>query len=128
MLERTVNMRLVSGGDWKEMGELPSGWPSYEYQKLENGERDPSESVVALRIGAAGAELVRTGDDYAKKAGHFRTAPLDKGKAPNTVPANGQSGGSVESDSMRLGELVTEIENYKSKSDSDGSVRPLPPL
>ncbi|HEX5369642.1 MAG TPA: hypothetical protein VFY10_09550 [Dehalococcoidia bacterium] len=113
VLEKTVKMRLVPGGDWKNIDELPSNWSSYEYQKRMNGDKDPSESVVAMRIVAAGAELVRTPDEgFTRRAGQFRTDTLDSEKAPNTVPANGQTNGSTEAESMRLGELAAEVEDF----------------
>jgi rubrerythrin len=113
VLEKTVKLRLVPGGEWKSIEELPREWTSYQYQVSMNGEKDPSESVVAMRIDAAGSELVRTGDpSMASKAGRFRTAPLDGESAPNTVSENGRASPSLEAEQMRLGELAGEVENF----------------
>jgi rubrerythrin len=112
VLEETVKMRLVAGGDWKQIDELPSDWSSYEYQQAMNGDNAASEAVVAMRIGSAGAELVRTGDDgFSSSAGKYRTETLDAGEAPNTVAANGQNAPSMEEEKMRLGELADQVEN-----------------
>jgi rubrerythrin len=113
VLERTVSMRLIPGGDLQTAGQLPANWSSTAYQKRLNGARNPSESVVAMRIGAAGSELLRTGDSgLASSAGKFRTS-LDKEKAPNTVSANGKLASSVESEKSRLGELAEEVEDFE---------------
>jgi hypothetical protein len=124
VLKDTATLRLIEGGEWVNVPELPSQWPSHEYQKVMNADGSPSETVVAMRIGAAGAELVRTGDhSLAQEAPRVRAMTLDGVDAPNTVPGNGNLPTPIDEEKERLGELATEVENYHVNG-GNGSSRP----
>jgi rubrerythrin len=126
VLKNTVDLRLVPGGDWRRVQDLPSGWTSHKYQQTVNGAKVASEAVVAMRIGAAGGELVRTADKrLAASAGKFRTETLDGADAPNTVPANGAGNvTSLDEESSRLGELAAKIQTVAPGNGSQDAVAP----
>jgi len=87
VLEETADLRLVDGGDWKRIGELPRDWPSTAYQRAVNADGAPSETVVRLRMDAAGVDLVRAHDpEMLRQAAELRVKPLDAEKAANTAP------------------------------------------
>jgi hypothetical protein len=114
VLKDTATLRLIPGGEWASMTELPSDWPSYKYQISENQDGAPSESVVAMRIGAAGAELVRTGDKaMAQEAGRVREMTHDGNDAPNTVEGYDRLPTPIEEEVARLGPLAMEIDDYR---------------
>ncbi|HEX5139826.1 MAG TPA: hypothetical protein VFX19_02675, partial [Dehalococcoidia bacterium] len=43
VLKDTATLRLIEGGEWVNVPELPSQWPSHEYQKVMNADGSPSE-------------------------------------------------------------------------------------
>jgi len=87
VLEETADLRLVDGGQWARLGELPADWPSAAYQRAVNADGAPSETVVRLRMDAAGVDLVRAHDPkMLARAAEFRTRPLDREAAPNPSP------------------------------------------
>ena len=89
VIQEQSDLRLVSGGKWARLDELPEDWPSLVYQRVVNGDGSPSEAVVRLRMEAAGVELVRAADpDLEQAAGEHRVASLDPGPAANTAPAD----------------------------------------
>jgi hypothetical protein len=70
--------------------------------------------VIAMRIGAAGAELVRTGDKaMAQEAGRVREMALDGANAPNTVQGYDRLPTPIEEEVARLGPLAMEIDDYR---------------
>ena len=82
------DLRLVMGGKWARLDELPEDWPSYAYQAAVHADGAPSETVVRLRADAAGVDLVRAADPALEaEAGAHRVASLDANPAPNTAPA-----------------------------------------
>jgi hypothetical protein len=82
-------LRLVPGGKWASLAELPDDWPSFAYQRVVNEQGAPSESVVRLRMEAAGVELVRAQDtELEAAAGEHRVSSLDPDPAANTAPAS----------------------------------------
>jgi rubrerythrin len=88
VLQETSDLRLVAGGKWARIAELPGDWPSFAYQRVVNADGAPSESVVRLRMDAAGVELVRAADPAMEDAaGDHRVRSLDADPAPNTAPA-----------------------------------------
>jgi hypothetical protein len=88
VIQTQSDLRLVAGGKWTRVAELPDDWPSLAYQRVVHEEGAPSESVVRLRMEAAGVELVRARDpELEEQAGRHRVASLDPEPAPNTVPA-----------------------------------------
>jgi hypothetical protein len=88
VIKEQSDLRLVSGGKWARIAELPDDWPSLAYQRVVNAEGAPSESVLRLRMDAAGVELVRAADPALEEgAGEHRVASLDPEPAPNTAPA-----------------------------------------
>jgi rubrerythrin len=88
VLRETADLRLVPGGDWARMADLPADWPGTAYQRAVNADGAPSESVVRLRMEAAGVELLRAHDPRTlTQAAAIRTNALDAEQAPNTAPA-----------------------------------------
>jgi hypothetical protein len=88
VLREQSDLRLVAGGKWARLDELPSDWPSYAYQRAVNKDGAPSETVIRLRMDAAGIDLLRAADPtLAEEAGAHRVRTLDAEKAPNTAPA-----------------------------------------
>jgi hypothetical protein len=88
VIEEQSDLRLVRGGKWATLDELPADWPSYSYQAAVHADGAASETVVRLRMDAAGAELVRAADrELEEGAGEHRTTTLDENPAPNTAPA-----------------------------------------
>src|SRR5688572_14135014 len=88
VIKEQSDLRLVPGGKWARTDELPADWPSLAYQRVVNAEGAPSESVLRLRMDAAGVELVRAADPALEEgAGEHRVASLDPEPAPNTAPA-----------------------------------------
>jgi hypothetical protein len=88
VIKETSDLRLVLGGKWVTLDELPADWPSYSYQAAVHADGAASETVVRLRMDAAGVELVRAADpELERGAGTHRTTTLDKNPAPNTAPA-----------------------------------------
>jgi hypothetical protein len=89
VIQEQSDLRLVTGGKWARIDELPDDWPSFAYQRVVQAEGAPSESVVRLRMDAAGVELVRAQDPALEEsAGERRVASLDPEPAPNTAPAD----------------------------------------
>ena len=89
VIKEQSDLRLVMGGKWARLDELPADWPSYSYQATVHADGAPSESVVRLRMDAAGVELVRAADpELEQEAGEHRTATLDENPAANTAPAS----------------------------------------
>lgn len=88
VLAEQSDLRLVPGGKWAKVAELPDDWPSLAYQRVVHEEGAPSESVVRLRMEAAGVELVRAQDPQLEAgAGRHRVESLDPQPAANTAPA-----------------------------------------
>jgi hypothetical protein len=91
VIQRTSDLRLVAGGKWARIAELPGDWPSFAYQTIVHADGAPSESVVRARMDAAGVELVRAEDRaLEQRAGTHRMRSLDANPAPNTAPATYQ--------------------------------------
>jgi rubrerythrin len=89
VIQEQSDLRLVAGGKWMRLSELPQDWPSLAYQRVVNGEGSPSESVLRLRMDAAGVELVRAADpELEQAAGEHRVASLNAEPAANTAPAD----------------------------------------
>jgi rubrerythrin len=89
VIQEQSDLRLVAGGKWARIAELPDDWPSYAYQRVVQADGAPSEAVVRLRMDAAGAELVRAADpELVEAAGEHRIASLDREPASNTAPAD----------------------------------------
>ena len=87
VLLETADLRLVDGGDFAKVDDLPDEWRSHGYQRIVLADGAPSETVVTLRMAAAGQELVGAADpSLAARAGELRTRPLDGEDAPNTAP------------------------------------------
>ena len=87
VIKEQSSLRLVTGGKWARLDELPDDWPSFAYQRVVHEQGAPSESVVRLRMEAAGVELVRAEDaDLEAAAGEHRVASLDPDPAANTAP------------------------------------------
>ncbi|HXH84153.1 MAG TPA: ferritin-like domain-containing protein [Candidatus Tectomicrobia bacterium] len=87
VLRETADLRLVAGGEWARVAELPRDWPSAAYQRIANAEGAPSETVVRMRMEAAGAELARAQDAaLLANVGRLRVDSLDAEMAPNTQP------------------------------------------
>jgi rubrerythrin len=88
VIQETSDLRLVAGGKWARLAELPGDWPSYAYQRIVHADGAPSEGVVRLRADAAGVELVRAADRALEAAaGQHRIDSLDDDPAPDTAPA-----------------------------------------
>ncbi|MGH7326282.1 MAG: hypothetical protein ACREJ9_16770 [Candidatus Rokuibacteriota bacterium] len=88
VLQETADLRLVAGGRWARAAELPADWPSFAYQRAVNADGAPSETVVRLRMDAAGVDLLRAHDrNLINRAAELRMAALDAERAPNTAPA-----------------------------------------
>jgi hypothetical protein len=88
VIQEQSDLRLVAGGKWARLDELPSDWPSLAYQQAVHADGAPSETVVRLRMDAAGVELVRAADSALEEAaGEHRIESLDPEPAPNTAPA-----------------------------------------
>jgi len=124
VLEDTVDLRLVDGGELVNRRELPAEWRSHGYQRIVLAGGAPSETVVRLRMEAAGAELVRASDEaLAARAAEFRTETLDGEDARNTAPAEPSPDVTRPDDVddaevARLGELATEVEDFKAARNS----------
>jgi hypothetical protein len=89
VIQEQSDLRLVAGGKWARLSELPADWPSFAYQQVLQAEGSPSETVVRLRMEAAGAELVRAADTGLEEAaGEHRVEALDENPAANTAPAD----------------------------------------
>jgi hypothetical protein len=90
VIQEQSDLRLVAGGKWARIAELPDDWPSYAYQRVVHADGAPSEAVVRLRMDAAGVELVRAADPALEEAaGEHRIASLDPEQpASNTAPAD----------------------------------------
>jgi hypothetical protein len=87
VIKEQSDLRLVMGGKWAKLDELPDDWPSLSYQATVQADGAPSETVVRLRAEAAGVELVRAEDPNLELgAGAHRIASLDPHPAPNTAP------------------------------------------
>jgi hypothetical protein len=113
VIKETADLRLIEGGQWAKIAELPRDWPSHRYQEIVHAAGAPSEGVVTLRMKAAGAELVRTGDpSLAPQAGAIRVGAQDGATAPNTAPEKGDMALSMAAEIERLGELADDVEDY----------------
>jgi hypothetical protein len=122
VLKETADLRLIPDGEWAKIAELPADWLSHRYQDLVNTPVSPSEAIVDLRIGSAGADLVRTGDKkLMEQAGEFRTT-LDGHDAPNTVGADNPAAVSMDEEVARLGPLATMVDDVKAVN-SNGARR-----
>jgi len=89
VIKTQSDLRLVLGGKWAKLEELPADWPSYSYQAAVHADGAASETVVRLRMDAAGTDLVRAADpELEQAAGEHRTSTLDEGPAANTAPAS----------------------------------------
>ena len=89
VIKEQSDLRLVPGGKTARITELPEDWPSFAYQRVVHADGAPSESVIRLRMDAAGVELVRAVDPALEEgAGAHRIASLDPDPAPNTAPAS----------------------------------------
>lgn len=122
VLMETGELRLIPDGQWAKIAELPSDWLSYHYQDLVNAPKSPSEGILDLRIGAAGEELVRTGDrSLAARSPEVRTKFSDAHRAPNSVEGDGLMT-SIDKEVARLGTRATQVEDYKA-SKSNGRSR-----
>jgi hypothetical protein len=125
ILKDTVKLRLIPGGEWRSIAELPSDWSSHRIQIKVQAEGAPSETVVRLRQDAAGSELVRTGDhQLAQEAPRFRTEPLDGDDAPNTVGDGSGLATPIDREVERLGKLATHVEEYEAHWEDGGG--PVP--
>jgi rubrerythrin len=114
VLKETATLRLIEGGEWANVPDLPSNWPSYPYQEAMQDGGAPSEAVIAMRIGVAGAELVRTGDKaMAQEAGRVREMTLDGHDAVNTVQGYDRLPTPIQEEVARLGPLAMEIDDYR---------------
>lgn len=88
VLKETSDLRLVPGGKLASMSELDADWPSYAYQRMVHADGVPSESVVRLRMDAAGVDLVRAADaELEEESGDHRIDSLDADPSPDTAPA-----------------------------------------
>jgi rubrerythrin len=85
VLFSTVDKRLMPGGEFANMDDLPSDWASYDYQAIVNADGSPTEQAVRFRMQSAGKELLRAGDDLMKRAAEIRLS-LNEGEAANTAP------------------------------------------
>jgi hypothetical protein len=113
VIEETTDLRLVSGGQWARVPQLPTDWPSHAYQNIVNAKGSPSEAIVQMRIDAAESELVRTGDkSMAQKAPEQRVRGLDGSNAFNTVGNDGLATG-IDAEIARLGPLAAKVEDYR---------------
>ena len=87
VIKEQSDLRLVAGGKWARVDELPDNWPSYSYQATVHADGAASETVIRLRADAAGVDLVRAEDAALEaEAGAHRVASLDANPAPNTAP------------------------------------------
>ncbi|MBM4442592.1 MAG: hypothetical protein FJ027_19415 [Candidatus Rokubacteria bacterium] len=87
VIKEQSDLRLVMGGKWARLSELPDDWPSFSYQQAVHADGAASETVVRLRADAAGVELVRAEDPTLELgAGAHRIASLDANPADNTAP------------------------------------------
>jgi len=112
VLENTVDLRLIEGGDWAKVADLPDPWASHAYQRLVQAGGSPSESIVVLRMDAAVSDLVRVGDSaMASRSGEFRAA-LDGEDAANSAPHQAPQPQDLIMEAERLGELVVEVEDF----------------
>jgi hypothetical protein len=120
VLRETADLRLVEGGQWARISELPENWRSHAYQRIVLAEGAPSEAVVRLRMEAAGQELARAADDeFEAQAGELRLKYLDGANAPDTAPERLEDVKvpiGPDAEVARLGELATEVEDFKIES------------
>jgi rubrerythrin len=87
VIKEQSDLRLVMGGKWARLAELPDDWPSFSYQAAVHADGAASETVVRLRSDAAGVDLVRAEDPGLElEAGAHRVASLDPNPADNTAP------------------------------------------
>jgi hypothetical protein len=87
VIKEQSDLRLVMGGKWARLSELPEDWPSYSYQAAVHADGAASETVLRMRMDAAGVELVRAEDpELEQNAGSHRGATLDDSPAANTAP------------------------------------------
>ena len=119
VLQETVDLRLVQGGDFAKVKDLPRDWRSHAYQRIVLADGAPSETVVSLRMSAAGQELVRAADEsLAARAGTLRTKTLDGPGAPNTAPEEyegWQPETEGDAEVERLGELAAAADAKASR-------------
>jgi hypothetical protein len=112
VLLETADLRLVQGGEFAKVKDLPGDWRSHGYQRIVLSDGAASEAVVSLRMAAAGQELTRAADEsLAAKAGMLRTKTLDGTDAPDTAPAKYEGWRPETEDDpevSRLGEPTTE--------------------
>ena len=86
VIKEQSDLRLVMGGKWARLDELPADWPSYTYQAAVHADGSASETAVRLRMDAAGVELVRAEDpELEQNAGRHRVETLDENPAANTA-------------------------------------------
>jgi hypothetical protein len=122
VLKATADMRLVQGGELVKIDQLPSDWPSRIYQGMVNADGAPSETIVQLRIDAAGGELVRVGDkSLAPQAPKYRRETLDGADAPNTAASG--STYDEQAEIQRLGELAPWVDDVKANANGGASRR-----
>jgi rubrerythrin len=122
VLKATADMRLVQGGKLVKIDQLPSDWPSRVYQGMVNAGGAPSETIVQLRIDAAGGELVRVGDkSLAPQAPKYRRETLDGADAPNTAASG--STYDEQAEIQRLGELAPWVDDVKANANGGASRR-----
>jgi rubrerythrin len=134
VIKEQSKLRLVPGGKWAPLDELPRDWASFAYQEIVHADGAPSESVVRLRMEAAGVDLVRAADmTLAEGAGEHRIASLDPNPAENTAPAEYVGMTPVPRDvapgdegDLRLVNPVEDATWCRAGSDSSGSGRKRP--
>jgi rubrerythrin len=86
VLAETVDLRLTADGGYKRMAELGSDWSGFAYQRIVNANGSPSETVVRMRMDAAGQELARADkDELVARAPELRELGLDAERAANTA-------------------------------------------
>jgi len=113
VLLQTADVRLIEGGKWARVSELPPDWKSHRYQQIVLADGAPSEAVVRLRMEAAGNDLLRAGDEsLAQRASQIRLSALDGANAPNTAPERNNADLEMAAEVGRLGELAEEVDNF----------------
>ncbi len=79
-----------------------------------NGDGSAPETLVQLRIDAAGSDPLRVEDaDLESQSVHYRLEILDGEGAPNTAEAGGLP--NLEAEFDRLGDLVGVVEDYEAE-------------
>lgn len=122
VLKETADMRMVEGGELVKISDLPEGWPSRVYREKVNGLGAPSETIVQLRIEAAGSDLIRVGDkDLESQSNHYRLEILDGADAPNNAEPAAPPDHDAEID--RLGDLATMVEDFKATTTEPSAIR-----